>query len=750
MESPNIPMFDYRQLQRFGLSKHDLPASAVILNKPLSILEEFRVFVWIGVLVMGLLTALIIVLLATLAYRRRAAAALAESEKNLAAMLNAVPESMLLINPEGTVIAINSTAALRLGSRPEAMTGRSVYNFLPSQVAATRRQRMEQAISCGEPVFFEDQREGRTIGSHLYPILDIHGQVSRLFIFGQDITEHRSIQDALLRQKELLENISNAQDLFISGEDPRRIYQDMLRILVMATGSEYGFLDEVLRDPDGTPYKLSLAMSDISWDEDSRKLYRQLVERKLEFRNLDNLSGAPVLEKQVIIANDAAAHPRYRGLPKGHPALAAYMGIPLFFGNEVIGVAGVANRPGGYDMDLVLLVEPLTKTCTAMIWAGRLELRRKQAIAALQQSEERYRCIAETANEGIWVLDAGFQTTFVNRHMAGMLGYKPEEMQGRFRDDFMFAEDFADHETRMQLRSRGRAEVYERRFQHKNGSAVWTIASGTPLLDDLGNVVGSFGMFTDITQRKAAEEELKNKSEALQQALAEKDAFFSIIAHDLRSPISGLLGLTGLLIDGEELSQEESQTVSTEMARSVRNIFDLLENLLEWSRMQRGLTTFAPEPCDLLHVAQDNAELVRSAAEQKKVTLRLAIPPECKVSADAHMLNTVLRNLLFNALKFSNHGGNVIVSAQQDADKVTVAVKDDGVGMDEQTLASLFALGRKDSRLGTAGEKGTGLGLVLCKEFIEKHGGTIRVESQPDQGATFFFTLTAKRDDQRR
>lgn len=743
MQSPNVPMFDFQQMERFGLSKRDLPASALILNKPLSMLDEFKVWFWVGVLIVGLLAALILVLLATMAYRRKTAKILAESEKNLTAMFNAIPDSLLLVDPEGKVIAINSTAARRLGGRPEEMLGRIIYGFLPAEVADSRRLRMEQALGSGEPVLFEDQRDGRTMDSHLYPIRNDQGRIDRLFIFGRDITEHRSIQARLAGQNQMLENLSNAQDLFISGEEPGKVYQDMLRILVSATDSAYGFLDEALRDPDGTPYKLSLAMSDISWDEGSRELYRQLAERKLEFRNLDNLSGAPVLEERVIIANDAPAHPRYRGLPKGHPPLSSFLGIPLFFKSGVIGVAGVANRPGGYDADLVRLVDPLTKTCAAMIWAARLEQRRRRAVEALRQSEERYRCIAETANEGVWILNADYRTTFVNSHMTGMLGCTSEEILGRPRDEFMFAEDRADQEERMRRRSKGRSEVYERRFRHESGAEIWTIASATPLLDAQGRVTGSFAMFTDITERKAAEEELKVTSQALRQALEEKDAFFSIIAHDLRSPISGLLGLTGLLIDEQGLSQDDLRTVSVEMARSVRTIFDLLENLLEWSRMQRGLTAFNPAPRDLSEAARDCAKLARSAAEQKNVTLRLDVPEDCLVSADEHMLGAILRNLVFNALKFSHPGNAVTVSAQPGRDAITVAVADEGVGMDEQTLASLFSLRCKKSRLGTGGEKGTGLGLVLCKEFIERHGGTIRAESRPGRGTTFFFTLPA-------
>lgn len=201
----------------------------------------------------------------------------------------------------------------------------------------------------------------------------------------------------LQRQTDLLAAIRQAQSLFILRHEPRRIFVELLRILVTVTDSEYGSLAEVLYDPDGTPYALNLALSDISWDEDSRRLYEEMAARRLEFRNLDNLFCAAIMERRPIIANDPPRHPRSRGLPKGHPPLLSYLGIPLFFDGELIGVAGVANRPGGYDLDLVAFLEPLTATCAHLIWSVRTRQKEQQMTEALRYSEERYRQIVETA-----------------------------------------------------------------------------------------------------------------------------------------------------------------------------------------------------------------------------------------------------------------------------------------------------------------------------------------------------------------
>lgn len=746
MESPNMHMFDYQGMLRFGLSEKDLPADSQVLGKPPSLYAEFKVWFWSALVVILLLSVLVFAQLSYIHYRRRASLALVQSEASLAALLAATPESMLLIDTEGLVLNVNPVAAERIGTVPEALIGQNVYAFLPPENRTVRQEYVRRVVASGEPVHFEDRRAERILYSRLFPVKDSRGRVDRVAIFGSDITEYRSSQEILQRQRDLLLKLSNAQDLFISRQDSHNVFQNMLEVLVQATDSEYGFLDEVLRDADGTPYKLSLALSDISWDEASRRLHAQLVARNLEFRNLDNLSGAPVLDQRVILANNVPAHPRYRGLPDGHPPMSTYLGIPLYFGGEIIGVAGVANRAGGYDEELVSFMEPLTKTCAAMIWAKRIMERERVAKLALQDSEERYRQIVETAKEGIWVLDAEFKTSFVNQRMADMLGCITDEVLGRPRDPFMFVEDIADHETRMQRRTMGTSESYERKFRRKDGSTLWTLVSGTPLLDTQGRIVGSFGMFADITKRKAVEEELRRTSEALHKALAEKDMFFSIIAHDLRSPMTGLLGFVRMFSESARaFSREQLQELAPRLKQSAENLFTLLENLLEWATMQRGASRFEPEDQSLEGVISTNIELARPAADQKDIALHTSVESGLRVHADRQMLNTMLRNLIANAIKFTNPGGTVTVSATQDGDSVQIRVQDDGIGMDREMAVKIFAIDQKTTRAGTRGERSTGLGLILCKEFAEKHGGRIDVESRPGVGSTFTISLPRNR-----
>lgn len=237
---------------------------------------------------------------------------------------------------------------------------------------------------------------------------------------------------------------------------------------------------------------------------------------------------------------------------------------------------------------------------------------------------------------------------------------------------------------------------------------------------------------------------IKDSEERLRALLNEKDKFFSIIAHDLKSPMSGLLSLSSVLADNaHSLTREELQEAASAMFKSSEQLYALLENLLHWALMQQGMMGFAPGSQSLRGVVQAGMEPLQSVSSQKDVALRNLVPEQMLTQVDVPMVSTVLRNLISNALKFTDRGGSVIVSASRDGDMVKVAVQDTGLGMEQDSLDQIFTLGKKKVGAGTRGETGTGLGLVLCKEFIEKHGGQIWLESEPGQGTTVFFTLPA-------
>ncbi|MGM0423889.1 MAG: PAS domain-containing sensor histidine kinase [Thermodesulfobacteriota bacterium] len=247
-----------------------------------------------------------------------------------------------------------------------------------------------------------------------------------------------------------------------------------------------------------------------------------------------------------------------------------------------------------------------------------------------------------------------------------------------------------------------------------------------------------------IIERKLVLEDISHKKEELQKSIAEKDQFFSIIAHDLRSPISGFLSLTQMMSEEfQAFSQQELQSMTWELKNSAQDLHELLENLLEWSRIQRGKISYRPQFLNLQDVVQQNVRLVAPAADGKEVRIQENVPASLQVLADRHMLDCILRNLLFNAVKFTPRGGWVRISAESQDAWLQIRIQDTGTGMEQDMVRRLFNLGQKVQRPGTEGEKGSGLGLMLCQEFVHKHAGKIWVSSSPKQGSTFCFTLPA-------
>ncbi len=264
-------------------------------------------------------------------------------------------------------------------------------------------------------------------------------------------------------------------------------------------------------------------------------------------------------------------------------------------------------------------------------------------------------------------------------------------------------------------------------------------------------------------ERKQSSEAIKKYSHELEELNKSKDKFFSIISHDLRSPFHPLLGLSEILANEiDSLSKEEISDYSKEIFNLLQNQYRLLEDLLDWSKLQRNTISFVPAEIQLNSVVNETLSLLRENAERKKILLVNLIDDSTVVKADKNLLRSILQNLISNAIKFSFENGEIEISAKEPAlakrvysssDKETdpegsrknemieICVYDSGVGLTSDEINNIFSFHLGHSKPGTKGEKGSGLGLILCKEMVEKHGGTIRIESEKGRGSKFYFTL---------
>jgi len=254
------------------------------------------------------------------------------------------------------------------------------------------------------------------------------------------------------------------------------------------------------------------------------------------------------------------------------------------------------------------------------------------------------------------------------------------------------------------------------------------------LLIAFGMIIGLLVLYLYFVKRRS--------NRKLQEINATKDKLFSIIGHDLKGPLNSLTSFSYLLLNHiDKISKEEIKMLSQDIDKSLKNLFTLLENLLEWSRSQTGNIDFKPEDFDLAEVLKENEGLLKGQALNKKITIENENKIQLPVKLHKHSINTVVRNLLSNAIKFTPEGGKITLNAEKKGNHYLVSVTDTGVGMSEAAMQKLFKLGTKHSTLGTAKEVGTGLGLILCKEFVEKNGGTINVESKEGVGSKFYFTI---------
>jgi PAS domain S-box-containing protein len=246
----------------------------------------------------------------------------------------------------------------------------------------------------------------------------------------------------------------------------------------------------------------------------------------------------------------------------------------------------------------------------------------------------------------------------------------------------------------------------------------------------------------DLTEYKKIEGSLKETNEELKKLNSTKDKFFSIIAHDLRRPFQSLLGYSELLAtEIESLSHEEIKQFGKGLNENLNSLFSLLENLLNWSMMQRNMLEYNPKKINLYDLVNKIIEILSKIAAGKNISLSNNIKKGTPVYADVDMLRSIVQNLIMNAIKFTPTEGRIIVSSVNKEGFVEVSIQDTGIGIETEKISRLFSFGSKFTTDGTAGEKGTGLGLPLCKEFIERNGGKVRVESEIGKGSKFTFTL---------
>jgi PAS domain S-box-containing protein len=386
-----------------------------------------------------------------------------------------------------------------------------------------------------------------------------------------------------------------------------------------------------------------------------------------------------------------------------------------------------------------------------IVWSLRDITPQKKAIEALRLSEERYRSITENIDESFWTAErirGKLVQVFYTPAIEKITGYKPEKfLEDRFLwKKIIHPDDLAnviENLKRLYKFSDKNYEKLEYRIIDSLGNIIWIENKISVRRDDSGRIIKIFGIVNDITMSKRAQDELKRSAAELKELNETKDRFISIISHDLRTPFSSILGFTDFLLNEKDLTEEKRTQYIRFIEESARNMLELVNSLLDWTRLQTGRIKFEPNRINAKQVVDKSIQILSGAALRKGIDLKSELSDNLFIHADENLLLQAINNLISNAIKFTPTGGAITISAAPDVKNKSVvfSVKDTGTGIKEEDIPKLFKVDTKFTTPGTAGEKGSGLGLSLVREIILKHGGDIHVKSQYGKGSEFIFTV---------
>lgn len=579
------------------------------------------------------------------------------------------------------------------------------------------------------------------------PIRLPDGPISHCLKISQDITDRKRAEQNLLNSNKLLSSLTSAQNRYFFNPYPRQLFEELLNELLELTKSEYGFVGEILYDSKEQPYLKTFALTNIAWNDTTRAFYEKYSKDGLEFHNLKTLFGHVLTTQEPVISNDPANDPRRGGLPQGHPSLNAFLGLPFHAADVFVGMIGIANRPGGYDQNVVEFLQPYLATCASIIQAYRNDKRRKIAEQQLVKSESRIRSIVENVVDAIITINhEGIVQTF-NPAAEKIFGYSANEIIGENIRSLVPEPHKSIHDgyIRRYLETGENAIIGKTRELSgmRKGQTIFPMEISVSEMR-LGEEISFIGIVRDISQRKLIEAELIKAREDAEKANRAKSDFLAVMSHEIRTPMNGILGMTQLALD-TDLTPEQRDSLNM-VLYAADSLLSIINDILDFSKIEAGKLDLDYSDFHLRDRLEELVQSLAIRASQKNLELILRVDdgvPEV-VTGDIGRLRQIIVNLMGNAIKFTETG-EILLSVgfgSQFGDEVELKfeISDTGIGIPGEKQKMIFNPFTQVDFSTTRKYGGTGLGLAITSQLVELMKGRIWVESELGKGSTFHFT----------
>lgn len=565
--------------------------------------------------------------------------------------------------------------------------------------------------------------------------------------------EEMGRMETLLRQKSaVLDAVSQVQGLFIADREPREIFDETLNTILRLTNSEFGFIGEVLADENGKNYLKTFSVTDVSWNDKVKSYYEESATAGMEFRNHESLLGEVLRTSEPVIANNPANDPRAGGLPEGHPAVDSFMGVPLYMGETMVGMMGLANRETGYSDDLLIALDPVINAAAGMVEALQNRRERDQAQNDAANAMERLTTAIESLNDGFVIYDSDDRLALCNS--------KYREIYSEIADLLVPGTSFeeilragvahgqyghSNHERDLEATEEW---VQNRLAIHRLKESLidQRLADGTWLrVEDRETPDGGrVGFRVDITELKRTQEDLQKAMLEVERSSKAKTEFLSSMSHELRTPMNAVLGFAQLLQMNPQVPLHPKQTDAVrQILKAGNHLLELINEILDLSRIEAGRVSLSIEDVDPHEAVEECLAYIAPLAQKRSIRIDADVPQEhgFSIHADRTRFKQVLLNLLSNAVKYNVENGQVTLSVHPVAqDRVRFCVTDTGPGIARDQHEKIF---EPFSRLGaeTTDIEGTGIGLTISRKLTELMGGSLDFESVPGKGSSFWVDL---------